>query len=481
MNPSCPIRGVLLDAARQTETYAYYARLIPDLARWGYNTLFLHLFDDDGAAIRLPGPRLLTTPGALSVDQWQALTRLAGQHGIQVIPEVECLGHTGFLTRLPENADLREPPGPGGVYWSLNPFHSGAMRRIEDLIEQVAAIFPGPYLHIGMDEADLGGSPQSQAAMAAMPSWRIFGEHVLKIRERVHARGRQCLMWGDHLLKQPELRDLLPRDIVICNWLYGKNHRADYVESLRYFIDAGFSTLGCPSGNCWAILAPEREHLANLRDFAESSRGFPPGTVGGLVNTLWETYSMLPACAHPILDYGGRCFAGTAPDPDRFFAEFAGQQFGLGGAAQAAAGRGLGLLHVRRGRSGLEKAMARGDTVTLCARRAEVEDLVRIGVDAACDFTAARTEVRAHADEFAQWEVTAQWLADLADLCLGELESGGMNRDGRRALRDRFQAASRQCRSYAGTEDEEPDLGQIPRYWQDTDHPMTVLNRALRR
>ena len=59
MTAPWPIRGVMLDPARLTERFDFYRDLIPDLAAWGYNTILLHLFDDEGSAILLDHPLML--------------------------------------------------------------------------------------------------------------------------------------------------------------------------------------------------------------------------------------------------------------------------------------------------------------------------------------------------------------------------------------------------------------------------------------
>lgn len=470
-----PIRGILLDAARQTERFDYYARLIPDLARWGYNTILLHLFDDDGAAIQLQGPRLLTTPGALSVEQWQSLTRLAADYGIIVIPELECLGHAGYITRLPENADLREPPCEKGVYWSINPFQPRTLTILSNVMSQLAAIFPAPYLHIGMDEADLGGSQQSQTALQEKPLWRIFGDYVLQMHTMAKTFGRECLIWGDHVLKHPEMRDLLPKDIIICNWLYGKNHSEDYAHSLHYFLEAGFRTLACPSGNCWALFAPESEHLANVRKFSETCRTTPHEKLVGEINTIWETYTLLPACVHPVMAYGGQVFTGGNTTPESFFTQFAAEQFGLSGPALAQTAEGLRLLHMERQRNFLERDMASGKLKVLQKRKEELERYRALCMRAEAALYGSKTAVTRRADEFEQWHFTALFLTSLSALCLQELDRNRIDRVGRQRLLDEFQTVALRYRDSLGTEAEEPPLDQIPRYWQESDNPVRLL------
>ena len=94
------INGVMIDCVRITERTDYYRKLIPQLADWGYNTIFWHFTDDQGCALKLKSRPELSSRYALSRQETEGLIRLAARYGIEVVPEVESLGHTLYITHL---------------------------------------------------------------------------------------------------------------------------------------------------------------------------------------------------------------------------------------------------------------------------------------------------------------------------------------------------------------------------------------------
>lgn len=154
----CHIRGMMLDPARLTERHEFYFGLLPQLADWGYNTLWWHFMDDAGFALRLQSHPELASPFAFSRAETARLVRQAARHGIEVVPEVECLGHALSITALPRYARLfnGEPHGHNAVC----PSHPDTLPLIRDIIEEVAALFHSPYFHAGLDEANLGDCPR---------------------------------------------------------------------------------------------------------------------------------------------------------------------------------------------------------------------------------------------------------------------------------------------------------------------------------
>jgi len=464
-NTVWPWRGIALDPARLTERYAYYERLIPDLARWGYNTIMLNLADDEGIAVRLPSPKVLHTPAALTPAQWRNLVKLAVDHGITVIPEIECLGHTGFITRLPEYAELREPPAKVGKYWSICPVHPKSEKIMEEVLCAVSEIFPAPYLHIGMDEADIGGSVLCQAALQREPLWRIFGDYLLRIHALVRRLGRRTLIWGDHVLKHEGLRDMLPREIMICNWLYGAGHSTNYEDTTNYFLDAGFEVLGCPAG-CWGgtYFVPHADNLNNIASFHRCSRKINHPRQIGMMNCLWVPWRYLPATVHPVTAWAGKLFSTGETDMKACFTEFMREQFGLKGRVLDSAAAAVLSLHVDRQRNLLEKDLMSAQSGALEARQTEIVRFRDVCAHAESLLNEALPGVTRGAEEFGQWILTAGVMRGLAEARLAEITVMASDPVARRKLHDRFRTAWFQCRDYRGAESEEPAMGQIARY-----------------
>jgi N-acetyl-beta-hexosaminidase len=101
------IRGVMLDAARVPESLGYYRRVIEFCSDWELNTLQFRLADDQGTALRFSSvTNLVTHADAFTPDQLSDLAEYGKTHGVDVIPELESFGHTGYITRSPPYAHL---------------------------------------------------------------------------------------------------------------------------------------------------------------------------------------------------------------------------------------------------------------------------------------------------------------------------------------------------------------------------------------
>ncbi|WP_327092992.1 beta-N-acetylhexosaminidase [Nonomuraea sp. NBC_01738] len=185
-------RGLMLDVARSFYTVAEVKDLIETAAQYKLNRLHLHLTDDQGWRIAIGDPAsnpsgidygLLTRVGGATAmtergteparsgfytkDDYRAIVRYAGEHGMTVIPEVDLPGHTNAaLHSIPQlnTAGAKPQPQPGEStvphngtgavgYSSLDARGAATYEFTKHVLTEIAALTPGPYLHIGGDEA----------------------------------------------------------------------------------------------------------------------------------------------------------------------------------------------------------------------------------------------------------------------------------------------------------------------------------------
>ena len=171
-------RGVMLDVARHHYPLPELFWLVDLLAMHKYNVLQLHLTDDQGwrfesrrhprlneiaswrAGTRRPGDADSDhTPhgGLYTQDQLRALVTYAGQRGIDIVPELEFPGHVrAVLAAYPELSNTPErhhrPAETFGVFEEVLSLSEEAMGFVFDLYEELLAVFPGRYVHVGGDE-----------------------------------------------------------------------------------------------------------------------------------------------------------------------------------------------------------------------------------------------------------------------------------------------------------------------------------------
>ncbi len=168
--PRYAYRGVMLDVARHFFGVAEVKRVIDLVALYKVNYLHLHLTDDQGWRIAIDSwPRLATYGGGTEVgtedaggyytrDDYSEIVSYAARHYITVVPEVDLPGHTNAaLASYAElNCDGKAPPRYTGTnvgFSSLCVDKDVTYRFLDEVFGELAALTPGPYLHIGGDEA----------------------------------------------------------------------------------------------------------------------------------------------------------------------------------------------------------------------------------------------------------------------------------------------------------------------------------------
>ncbi|WP_394552876.1 family 20 glycosylhydrolase [Agromyces sp. MMS24-JH15] len=170
--PRFAYRGAMLDVARHFLPVEDVERYVDAIALLKLNVLHLHLTDDQGWRIEIPGWPELTGigastsvggdgGGAYTADDYRRIVAYAAERHVNVVPEVDLPGHTNAaLSAYAElNCDgvARTPYEGVEVGFSslcASPQRAEATDRfLADVTRAVAALTPGPWLHVGGDES----------------------------------------------------------------------------------------------------------------------------------------------------------------------------------------------------------------------------------------------------------------------------------------------------------------------------------------
>nr|WP_319463728.1 beta-N-acetylhexosaminidase [Micromonospora sp. RTP1Z1] len=214
--PRFPYRGAMLDVARHFFGVADVLRVIDHLARYKLNHLHLHLTDDQGWRIAVDSwPRLATAGGTTEVGggaggwytaaDYRRIVRYAARRHVTVVPEIDLPGHTNAaLLAYPELApDKVAPPPYTGTevgFSYVDPADERTYDFVADVLGEVAALTPGPWLHIGGDEAfkvkgeAYTGFVERAQRIVAATGKAVVGWH--QIAPAAHLDGRVLQWWG---------------------------------------------------------------------------------------------------------------------------------------------------------------------------------------------------------------------------------------------------------------------------------------------
>lgn len=170
-------RGSMVDVARSFFGLDYLKHHVDRMAAYKLNRLHLHLSDDQGWRIELKSKPKLTEVGSkssvkngnsgfLTQEDYKELQDYAAARHIVIIPEIDMPGHIyAALVSYPElNCDdlsnldpkLAIPPDFYNEYrvgWSKFCFDKPETYEfVSDVIQELAEITQGPWIHIGGDE-----------------------------------------------------------------------------------------------------------------------------------------------------------------------------------------------------------------------------------------------------------------------------------------------------------------------------------------
>jgi hexosaminidase len=224
-------RGLMLDTARHYRSPEVIKRIIDGMASLKLNTLHWHLTDDQGwrleikkypkltehGAWRQPaGAAGLTTSGqavryggVYTQDQAREIVAYAAARNITVVPEIEMPGHAqaaiSSYPALGTRPAAEKVMADWGVYPDIFNVDDATFAFLEDVLDEVMAIFPSPYIHVGGDEALKTQWEASPAIQAKIKALGLPDEHALqsyfiqRIEKHLNAKGRRLIGWDEIL------------------------------------------------------------------------------------------------------------------------------------------------------------------------------------------------------------------------------------------------------------------------------------------
>ncbi|HEX6227213.1 MAG TPA: beta-N-acetylhexosaminidase [Chryseolinea sp.] len=211
--PEYAWRGSMLDVARHFFPVEDVKRYIDMLSYYKINILHLHLSDDQGWRIEIKSwPNLTAIGGQSQVgggeggfytqEQYKEIVAYAQSRFITVVPEIDLPGHINaalvsypdeLLPGPPIKLEAGEKPRPVagqphiGIevgFSTLSLKKESTFKFVNDVIREVASMTPGPYFHVGGDEA----------AVTKKPDYITF---VNRFKEIVNANGKIMIGWEE--------------------------------------------------------------------------------------------------------------------------------------------------------------------------------------------------------------------------------------------------------------------------------------------
>lgn len=281
--PAMRYRGLDDDLSRgPVPTLEYQKKQIRTLAAYKIN-IYSPYFENTFKYKNNPLPA--PPGGAMTEADARELVAYAKPYHIDIIPEQEAFGHLHHVLTWEQYAPLAET-AHGSV---LAPGQAGSLPLIKQWFDELAAVFPSPFLHIGADETFELGQGQTQADVQARGLGAVYIDFLKRIYTELKPLNRRLLFWGDIAMSEPELVKQLPadmkRNLVAVAWEYNP-HPEGFSRWLKPYTDAGMETWVAPGVNNWNRVYPNNTMaLDNIEGFVRE--GQRAGSTG-MLNTVWN-------------------------------------------------------------------------------------------------------------------------------------------------------------------------------------------------
>jgi hexosaminidase len=282
-------RGAMLDVARHFFGPDDVKRYIDLISMLKMNRLHLHLADDQGWRIEIKSRPALTgigaatevggTPGGFFTQaQFADLVSYAAARFVTIVPEIDMPSHTNAAqSAYPEvTCNGTAPPpyiGTAVGFSALCVESEATYKFVDDVVGEIAAISPGPYLHIGGDETKTLTPEQ-------------YATFISRVQQIVDAHGKQMIGW-DEIAAVP----LLPTTIV-QHWRprtdidrLARVRRLIFSPGDRLYLDMKYDA-DTLLGLQWAGLVPLKQ--AYDWDPVTLVPGVPAEAVLGIEAPLWS-------------------------------------------------------------------------------------------------------------------------------------------------------------------------------------------------
>ena len=316
-------RGLMIDVSRHFFSKEVLKRYIDQMAKYKFNVLHLHLTDNQGWRLEIKQLPKLTSVGAWRVPRtgyWSGmpapepdekatyggyysqedikdLVAYAKQRFVDIVPEIDLPGHSlAFVASYPEISCTKTPQQVlAGDPWNAKRTNvvcvgnDSTYTKIDQIITEIAEIFPSKYIHIGGDEVTRNywnncSVCQNRITKEGLKNVdELQSYFVNRVAKMVLAKGKIPIGWYETLEKG------LDSNIVQMSWKDEKGAVKSSNEGKKVILTPAFQTyLDFYQGDPYLENAPFTvNRLSNSYKFNPLPDGINVKNVLGGQGSLW--------------------------------------------------------------------------------------------------------------------------------------------------------------------------------------------------
>lgn len=286
--PDFPNRGFMLDVSRdKVPKLGTLLQLIDLMAACKFNQLQLYMEHTYAYA----GHEIVwRSASPFHSADIRKLDTFCRERFIELVPNQNTFGHMHRWLIHEPYRNMAECPDGGETDLGYRPEPQGlcatdpaSIELVGDLLGQLLPQFRSRQVNIGCDETIDLGYGRSKTAVQNLGRGRVYLNYVSKVIELCRKKGYTVQLWGDIILKYPELAKELPNNCIALNWGYEATH--PFQRETALLKRAGIPFYVCPGTSSWNSIAGRTDNmLKNVRQAAEQGRNH---NASGFLLTDW--------------------------------------------------------------------------------------------------------------------------------------------------------------------------------------------------
>jgi len=304
-----PVRGLCIGAPRPNSVDSFVSFIEEAVAPKKINLIILQI----EYHYQFKSHPELTDTLALSTADVKKIVSVCRKDHIRLIPQIDMLGHQSWANRpnilLKKYPQFDETPWismPAVYKWpnadslyckSYCPLLPEVHKVLFEVMDELVDVFEADAFHAGMDEVFFLGEDKCPRC-AHHDRSVLFANEVTAIHDHLAKRNKTLYIWGDRLIDGLTTGigmwegsyndtwravDMIPKDVVICDWHYDRPDKTPI-----YFAMKGFRVLSCP----WRTPDFAVQQIKDILNFRANSTPEMKERFLGVLETTWTFPSL---------------------------------------------------------------------------------------------------------------------------------------------------------------------------------------------
>ncbi len=230
----------------------------------------------------------------LTAEEILILDEYCKKKGIELVPSLSTFGHLYHALISRSFGHLNEyervPDAPflwtdRMQHYTLDASNPKSLEFVCEMIDEFLPLFSSGKFNICCDETFDLGEGKNKALSDEVGKGKLYMYFVKNLITHLKARKKTVMIWGDILLRHPELLQEIPKGVILLNWDYSSSPSE---ESVKLIADAGLQQYVCPGVQSWNKLISDMDAASkNISSMIGYGKKY---NATGVLNTDWGDF-----------------------------------------------------------------------------------------------------------------------------------------------------------------------------------------------